>query len=299
MVQRVYHGDHSRESGNEYAKLVDDYRKTLVQIIGGAFLLYTLYLTQRRTKAAEETLRTTQKSLEFTQKSLEITRETQVTDRFTKAIGQLGATDSHGKKQIETRLGAIYSLERIAKDSPDDYWPIVEILSAYVRQNAPWQEAKGKDTEIPPEPEKDIQAVVTVIGRRKYEQDKSVQLSLYEVDLRRVNLPEAYLNGANLWRAHLEAANFAGAHLELANLVDAHLELAILVDAHLEGAKLWRAHLKGTNLAAAHLEGADFSDALGLVQKQISAAYGDSTTKLPQGLIYPEHWASNSVPSDG
>src|SRR5438309_9822921 len=66
MVQRVYHGDHSRESGNEYAKLVDDYRKTLVQIIGGAFLLYTLYFTQRRTQAAEQTLRTTQKSLEIT-----------------------------------------------------------------------------------------------------------------------------------------------------------------------------------------------------------------------------------------
>ena len=47
-------------NSNEYAKRVDDYRKTLVQILGGAFLLYTLYLTLRRTKAAEETLLLTQ-----------------------------------------------------------------------------------------------------------------------------------------------------------------------------------------------------------------------------------------------
>src|SRR5450631_3385505 len=80
MVNRSYHGDRSRSiaSGNNYAKLVDDYRKTLVQIIGGAFLLYTLYLTQRRTKATEETLRTTQASLELTRKSLDVTRETQI-----------------------------------------------------------------------------------------------------------------------------------------------------------------------------------------------------------------------------
>jgi hypothetical protein len=48
MVQQVYHDDRERSitSANNYAKLVGDYRKAIVQIIGGAFLLYTLYLTQ-------------------------------------------------------------------------------------------------------------------------------------------------------------------------------------------------------------------------------------------------------------
>jgi hypothetical protein len=98
MVQKMYWV--WRSHPEQYAKLVDDYRKTLVQMIGGAFLLYTLYLTMRRTKAAEETL--------------DVTRQTQVTDRFTKAITQLGASDSEGKKQLEIRFGGIYALERIA-----------------------------------------------------------------------------------------------------------------------------------------------------------------------------------------
>jgi hypothetical protein len=49
-------------------------------------------------------------------------------------FGYLGANDSEGKKQFETRLGGIYALERIAKDSEADHWPIMEILTAYVRK---------------------------------------------------------------------------------------------------------------------------------------------------------------------
>jgi hypothetical protein len=43
---------------------------------------------------------------------LEIAREGQVTERFTKAIEQLG------NERTCIRPGAIYSLERIMKDSP-------------------------------------------------------------------------------------------------------------------------------------------------------------------------------------
>ncbi|WP_062294251.1 hypothetical protein [Nostoc piscinale] len=35
------------------------------------------------------------------------------------------------------RLGAIYTLERIAKDSAKDHWTIMEVLTAFVRENAP------------------------------------------------------------------------------------------------------------------------------------------------------------------
>ena len=125
-----------------YARLVDEYRKTFVQIVGGAFLLYTLYLTHRRTKAAEETLR-------ISQHTLEVTRETQITDRFTKAVAQLGATDNQGNKQLEIRFGGIYSLERIARDSPGDHWPIMEILTAYVREHSSRSRAKPIQEEYP------------------------------------------------------------------------------------------------------------------------------------------------------
>ena len=63
------------------------------------------------------------------------------------------------------RLGGIYALERIAKDSEKDHGPIMEVLTAYVREKAPRKENhKPQAGEKPPT---DIQAILTVIGRRK------------------------------------------------------------------------------------------------------------------------------------
>src|SRR5262249_3829630 len=82
-------------------------RQTLAQILGGAAFLIGLYFTA-------QTLRTTQ--------------EGQITDRFTKAIDQLG------KDTLAVRLGGIYALERIARDSEPDHWAVMEVLTAFVRE---------------------------------------------------------------------------------------------------------------------------------------------------------------------
>jgi len=47
-------------------------------------------------------------------RTLETTREGQITERFTRAIDQLGHA------HLDVRLGGIYGLERIARDSPDN-----------------------------------------------------------------------------------------------------------------------------------------------------------------------------------
>ncbi|MGZ9111634.1 MAG: hypothetical protein ACXW3X_11245 [Rhodoplanes sp.] len=54
-----------------------------------------------------------------------------ITDRFTKAVEQLGSD------KLAVRLGAIYALERISRDSRRDHWTIMETLTAYVREHAP------------------------------------------------------------------------------------------------------------------------------------------------------------------
>jgi hypothetical protein len=48
------------------------------------------------------------------------------TERFTRAFDQLGATDDEGGKLFEIRIGGIYAFERIARESEEDYWPIME-----------------------------------------------------------------------------------------------------------------------------------------------------------------------------
>jgi hypothetical protein len=68
----------------------------------------------------------------YTARTFGLNRQGQITDRFTHAIDQLG------EDKVEIQLGGIFALERIARDSPPDRGPIVEVLTAYVREHAPW-----------------------------------------------------------------------------------------------------------------------------------------------------------------
>jgi uncharacterized protein YjbI with pentapeptide repeats len=185
-------------------------------------------------------------------------QEKLVTERFSTSVTQIGNT-----KEV-VRIGGIYSLERIAKDSPKDHWTIMEVLTAYVRQNSPLP-PKGKAASPIPI---DIQSALTVIRRRNSKQesaDKSLDLSfsnLFRANLEDANLNGADLSGANLFRADLEDANLrevilSGANLSGANLFRANLEDANLIRANLEDAKLIRANLLGSKLSEANLRAAD------------------------------------------
>jgi uncharacterized protein YjbI with pentapeptide repeats len=255
-------------------------RKTLAEIIGGAAVLAGLLFTWENLRITQETATTSQ----------ELTREGQLTERFTKAIDQLGAVNDKGEKQLEIRLGGIYALEQIARDSKKDHWPIVEVLTAYVREHAPWPPKSPKDTprqpdnsvskgnqsatqsQPRPKPATDIQVVLTVLGRRdRTSETEDQRLDLSETNLRGVQLRGAHLEKSILRDAHLEMADLRGTHLEMADLRGAHLEMAILWgahleiadlrDAHLEKAILWDAHLEKATLWGAHLEEADLWDA--------------------------------------
>jgi hypothetical protein len=155
----------------DIARLESDTRSTMVQAVGGIALLAGLLFTWRNLRMTEQNSRQT----------LELSRKGQINDRFIKAIEQLGAVDQGGSKKLEVRLGGIYALEQIARDSPEDHhWPIMEILTAYVREHASWkEEEQPSQEEISPRETQpaqsnqslpklapDIQAILTVLGRR-------------------------------------------------------------------------------------------------------------------------------------
>ena len=302
-------------------------KKDLMQALGlvmagvaGAIGIYFTWRGQRLTQRAQEEnqrntqeqLRNAQEQLRNAQEELRLTREGQITERFTRAIDQLGTNS------LEIRLGGIYALERIAKDSPErDYSTVIEVLAAYVRENAPAPEV---DPASEPalnalSPPTDIQAILDVFrrleGDRVQRQPEKLRapLDLQIIDLRGANLRGANLTGAHLERAvfrdahlqgakfyvaHLEGADLIGAHLEEAKLDVVHLEGAYLTGSHLEGASLMYAHLEGADLISAHLEGAFLRVVTGLTQEQINVAYGDDKTDLPEGLERPAHWSKSS-----
>jgi uncharacterized protein YjbI with pentapeptide repeats len=228
---------------------------TLVQALGGLILSITAYVGWRNFKVAEDK---------------------QVTERFSKSIEHLGS------EKIDIRLGGIYALEQIAIDSSKYHWTIVEILSAFIREKYPIDdvdpssnvseektlEEKPQDkTKVDNKVTVDIQAALTVLGRRRFGEDPQGK----RIDLRKVKLPSVEIQEANLRGANLRGANLRGADLRGADLRGADLGGADLSGADLSGADLSEADLSGANLSAANLSAANLS-AANLIRADLSAA---------------------------
>jgi tetrahydromethanopterin S-methyltransferase subunit F len=240
----------------------------LAQILAGTALLSGLY---------------------FTWRTLQVNREGQITERFTRAIDQLGATGISGEKrmrQLEIRLGGIYALEQIAAEASDKYhWPIMEILTAYVREVAPRKPETMGEEDV--HPHIDIQAILTVIGRRTryFEHGEPEPLDPRDTDLRCSSaLREGHLEGAHLMGANLKGANLRGAILAKAKLMGAILRGADLWKGDLSEARLTVADLSEANLKGANLERTD------LLPAQLEGTDGDENTRLPSPLKPPARW---------
>ena len=240
----------------ERIDLENELRTTVALTLGGAFLLAGLYLAWRRLSAAEKTV--------------ELARQGQITERFTRAVDQLGASHADGRKKLEIRLGGIYSLEKIAKGSEENHWPVMEILTAYVRENALRNEradrrkviieVEGRQIEksspslsVQKIPE-DIQAVLTVIGRRSWTYQNGEE---HRLNLAYTNLQGAYLEGANLQGAILSRTNLREAILFKSNLIDAFLDQSNLQRANLNYANMQRGSIRRASLKKAYLMGAN------------------------------------------
>ena len=81
----------------------------------------------------------------LSRRSLELTEQGQVTERYTRAIEQLGSD------KLDVRIGGIYALERIARDSARDHPTVIEVLSAFIREHSreQWPRVEhGADTPV-------------------------------------------------------------------------------------------------------------------------------------------------------
>jgi hypothetical protein len=95
----------------------------------------------------------------YTAAQFRISRETHYTDRYTKAIDQLG----HESEVV--RLGGIFALQRLALNSRVDHPTVTEILNGYLRAVAPKPQSPGVppiSTEKP-QMRPDVQAALTVL----------------------------------------------------------------------------------------------------------------------------------------
>jgi Pentapeptide repeats (8 copies) len=276
------HHDVGSVTGSLHETALDDARNRLLTLGAGLFAAGALIFTARN----------------FT-----LSREGQVTDRFTKAIDHLGSS------RLDVRIGGIYALERVARDSRRDHPTVMEVLASFIRRHSheQWPLPEPDHSPVPerdhptvmevlasfirrhsheqrllpesdhsPVPEQetrpDVQAALTVIGDRKVRQD-----GWRYIFLNGAVLPGALLFHANLTNVRLVDADLTGTSLIDADLTKANLTRAILHRANLTGANFTKANLTG-----AHLSGAfhDFGKKLNFAGADLSGA--DFTdAKLP------------------
>src|SRR5688572_11164668 len=122
-------------------------------------------------------------------RALDAISGTSIAERWASAVAFLGRNGEGGTSTVETRLGGIYAVEQVARESQAYRAPTMELLATYVRQHAPI----GR-TGI--EPDVEIQSILTVLARSGVE----------GLDLRRTALWGAYLESANLVDAPLDGA---------------------------------------------------------------------------------------------
>ncbi|WP_052657662.1 pentapeptide repeat-containing protein [Thalassospira sp. HJ] len=191
---------------------------------------------------------------------------------------------------LEVRLGSIYSLERIALDSLRDHKQIMEIFCAYVRENTP---RPLNAFEPRPKIRVDVQAVITVVGRRTRRQIESEWENKFRLDF----------SGATLDGAVFSGGDFSGAKFHSASLTNADFSSARLLGTQFQGAFLnyasfWGAELIGTDFsgiwytAPEHtylgfsnsygicLAGADITALNGFGSRETGSSFGDGDTKL-------------------
>ena len=231
-------------------------------------------------------------ALIFTGRNFLLSREGQVTDRYTKAIEQLGSD------KLDVRIGGIYALERIAHDSVRDHSTVMEVLTAFIREHShePWpppDDPASRDRGRSTRP--DVRAALTAVLRRNAERD-----------IRPIDLAGANLAHTNLGHAALDGANLAFANLTRANLTRANLNGASLAFANLNGSVFWHTNLRGAcllgadltalftyaDLTGAALANADLTDA-----ELTGARFTDANllgVRWPEGTPVPDGWKLDS-----
>ena len=280
----------------DLADVEDNFRKTIGQLLGGAAVLigagFAYYQSLQAQQATHDQLKATYDQIEASKAQL-------ISQQVSKGFEQLG-----DKENVVIRLGGIYALEGVMNTSSQYQEAVLEALCAFVRDGT---KAKMDDNVRAKSgsPAADIQAALTVIGRRA---DRDGVVDLNRADLTGARLIGAELSGADLTGADLTNADMRGAHLSNADLTGANLNGASLNGAHLDGADLTGADLRGarltganlfdpdlpstdlllsgfadTDLTNADLRGADLTGAK-VAQAPLDKACGDRNTKLPSGL---------------
>jgi hypothetical protein len=224
----------------------------------------------------------------FTARTFRMNRIAQITERYTRAIDQVGEADKE-----EVRLGGVYALGHIAHESRDYYSTVADVLTTLIRRDTPrlHNEVPPLDDEVTLRLRKPTaQSALDVLANElSGGQRRDRRLNLTYANLRRANLGNARFStppdfkGCDLSRAFLDGGDFSGARFSEATLRATAVARATLFGAEIRHAEL-AANFAFSDLRKSHLQGSDLEQASNLETADLRGATADQDTRWPQGF---------------
>jgi Pentapeptide repeats (8 copies) len=250
------------QDARDHLTLENNIRATLLQVVLGIGVLAAAVSAWTQfTGAAEQ---------------LQLTRQQFVSGQFT------GATELLSKPDLESRLGGLYTFQRLTQNTKDDEMgrqdslTAYQLLAAFIKARSPWPPLEGFDKDQKRrrveqrEPleigslrkrSPDVQLALEIVGADKklipQSEEKTYAAFLTNADLRGAALGNLHLNRADLrgtvldyadGRVDLRQPNSSYPDLSRASLQDASLRCAHLQGTNFQGALMDRADLRGADL---------------------------------------------------
>jgi len=234
-------------------------------------------------------------------KQNKINEQGQITERFTRAVDQLGS------ESIYMRIGALHALERIGRDSENDVVAIFRLLSIFVRNQSPAQIKDGMpfvsdDVRAPLDAVEGLAVLSRLAGEHK-QLLRSQKLRV--VNLRSSNLShlsdfsEGCFSRFDFACCNLDSilfpfsdfnnASFRGACLKEAVLAHCNLLSAAFDSAILDGADFSGADMYSADLFGAACNKTNFSTAENLTTEMLIGIhyYAETPPRVPEYVTLP------------
>lgn len=262
----------------QYQEAARNFFLAFAGVFGAPFLIWRALVAHRQANAATEQARVAQENYVtgIFSKSVELLG----LEREVRTTGSDGNLVSRSTPNTEARLGALYSLERLLDESEKDQRAILETLCAYVRGNSqlqiPSDEEEAKRFhrgELPPIPGRriDVQAAITIIGRRSkrlLQRGKSEGWSLdfrnsnlAGYDFSKLNFDQSDFSDTFLNQAKLTGSSFIGSNFTRTNLSATTMERANFRSSNFVNSNLSKAAIDQTDFSFARIAGTDLREA--------------------------------------
>ncbi len=233
--------------GLEIKNIENELRKTVIQLMGGIFLIIGIFFSW----------------ITYTQ-----TKERDFSEQINKIISLMGNDKDYIK------IGAIYSLEQIINNENNNSI-ILEILTSYIRDNAKLEnKIHSSNNEL-------RQAVVKVISNvRKYDSDMQIDLSSIDLStlfLQSMNLKNIKFIGSSFHSSDLKNTSFDYGILSGSLFDNANLENTSFKNTDLRYASFKKANIRNANFSGADLSGITGYDKKQILQQSIT----DNKTIFP------------------